>query len=279
MIKIKGKSIHQIIIHIVLLIICAVHLYPMLWIGGASLKTNTEIWDNSAGILPEVPQFNNYVRAFQQANFVSYFGNTILFAAGVVIIMLILASTSGYVLSRFEFPLKKFLMGIIMFTMLIPRATTIIPLFTLVRDLGLMNTRLGYILAFTSKSITLAVILFMGFYTGIPKEMEESGKINGCSFIQQFVYIIFPLTKPIIASVAILNTIGAWKEFFIPLVFTLTKPELRTLSVGMYAFVGEHSTDWAGMTAAASISILPMVVVFLAFQRYFIDGLAGSVKG
>ncbi|MFW6361155.1 MAG: carbohydrate ABC transporter permease, partial [Spirochaetota bacterium] len=136
-----------------------------------------------------------------------------------------------------------------------------------------------YTLAYTSKTLVIAILLFIGFYVGVPREMEDSGAMDGCNFWQQFRHIMLPLAKPIIGTVTILNTIGAWKEFMIPLVFTFSRPNLRTLGVGMYAFVGEFSSDWAAMAAAASISILPMMLVFLLFQRYFIEGLAGAVKG
>jgi raffinose/stachyose/melibiose transport system permease protein len=164
-------------------------------------------------------------------------------------------------------------------TTVIPRATTIIPLFHLADMLGLLSTRLGYILAFTSKTLVIAILLFIGFYVGVPKEMEHSGAIDGCNFWQQFRYIMLPLAKPIIATVTILNTIGAWKAFMIPLVFTFSRPRLRTLGVGMYAFVGEHTSDWTAMAAGAAISIIPMMLVFILFQRYFVEGLAGAVKG
>jgi raffinose/stachyose/melibiose transport system permease protein len=183
------------------------------------------------------------------------------------------------VLGRFSFPGKRIIIVLFIMTTVVPRATTIIPLFQLADMLGLLGSRIGYTLAYTSKTLVIAILLFIGFYVGVPREMEDSGAMDGCNFWQQFRYIMFPLAKPIIGTVTILNTVGAWKAFMIPLVFTFSRPGLRTLGVGMYAFVGEFSSDWAAMAAAASISIVPMMLVFLLFQRYFIAGLAGAVKG
>lgn len=267
------------LLHVVLLTLCVIWLYPVVWMVAASLKTNAQMWDSSASLIPNPLQWDNYVRAWVTANFSLYFFNTVIFAACVVGLLIFMGATSGYVLGRFSFPLKRTIMILLIGTTVVPRATTIIPLFQLADILGLLNSRFGYILAYTSKTLVIAVLLFIGFFIGVPREMEDSGSIDGCNFWQQFRHIMFPLAKPIIGTVTILNTIGAWKAFMIPLVFTFSRPNLRTLGVGMYAFVGEFSSDWPAMAAAASISILPMILVFLLFQRYFIEGLAGAVKG
>ena len=266
-------------LHGVLILLCIIWIYPIVWMVSASFKTNAQMWNNSAGLIPDPLQLDNYVRAWTTSNFSIYFLNTVIFAVSVVALIVFLGSTSGYVLGRFKFPGKRLIMVLFIGTTVVPRATTIIPLFQLADMLGLLNNRIGYTLAYTSKTLIIAILLFIGFYIGVPREMEDSGAIDGCNFWQQFRHIMLPLAKPIIGTVTILNTIGAWKAFMIPLVFTFSRPNLRTLGVGMYAFVGEFSSDWAAMAAAASISIVPMMVVFLLFQRYFIEGLAGAVKG
>ena len=266
-------------IHIALVAIIIVWLYPIVWMVATSLKTSAQMWSESANLIPIPMQFENYARAWQTANFSVYFFNTVIFAVAVVFLLIVLGATSGYVLGRFRFPGKKLILTALIATTVIPRATTIIPLFQLADLLGLLSTRIGYILAFTSQTLVIAILLFIGFYIGVPKEMEHSGAIDGCNFWQLFRYIMLPLAKPIIGTVTILNTIGAWKAFMIPLVFTFSRPNLRTLGVGMYAFVGEHTNDWTAMAAGASISIIPMMVVFVLFQRYFVEGLAGAVKG
>jgi raffinose/stachyose/melibiose transport system permease protein len=266
-------------VHVILLLLLIVWLYPVAWMIATSLKTTAQMWQDSAALIPQPLQLDNYVRAWQTASFSTYFFNTVIFAIAVVGLLVLLGSTSGYVLGRFKFPGKKVLLVALIATTVVPRATSIIPLFQLANMLGLLSTRLGYILAFTSQTLVIAILLFIGFYVGVPKEMEHSGVIDGCNFWQLFRHIMLPLAKPIIGTVTILNTIGAWKAFMIPLVFTFSRPGLRTLGVGMYAFVGEYTNDWTAMAAGASISILPMMVVFVLFQRYFVEGLAGAVKG
>lgn len=267
------------LLHLTLIILVVVWLYPVAWMLATSLKSNAQMWESSGSLIPDPVQLDNYVRAWTTANFSVYFVNTVLFAAAVVALLIFLGATSGYVLGRFSFPGKRLILTALIATTVIPRATTIIPLFQLADLLGLLSTRLGYILAFSSQTLVVAILLFIGFYVGVPKEMEQSGEIDGCNFWQLWRHIMLPLAKPIIGTVTILNTIGAWKAFMIPLVFTFSRPGLRTLGVGMYAFVGEHTSDWTAMAAGASISIIPMMLVFILFQRYFVEGLAGAVKG
>lgn len=268
----------QIGLHLFFIVLCAVFLYPVIWMISASLKTQPELFNNSARLFSFPLHFDNYIRAWTVANFSQYFFNTLLFSISVVGIVLLVGSSSGYVLARFIFPFKKVLFVIVISTLLIPQATTIFPIFQITKNLGLLNTRIGYIIAFASKQLGMAILLFMGFFACIPKELEESGKLDGCNFFMLFKDIMFPLAKPIIGTIAILNFINSWKEFWIPLVFTFAKPGLRTLGVGMFSFMGEYSTDWTGLAAAACISTIPMMIVFIIFQKNFIEGLAGAIK-
>jgi len=270
----KGKYL----IHFFLILLVLIWLYPFVWTLSTSLKTSAQMWEGGTNLIPQPFEFENYLRAWKTANFSSYFLNTVIYAAGTVLLAIFLASTSGYVIGRFPFPGRNLVLVAMLATLVVPQATTIIPIFNLVKGLGLLNTRYGMILA-SSGGLVVNVLLFSGFFQGLPKDLEDAGKIDGCNFLQQFFYIMFPLAKPIIATVTILTFINSWKAFLIPLVFTFSRPELRTLGVGMYAFVGERSTDWTAMAAAASLSIIPMMIVFLLFQRYFIQGLAGAIKG
>lgn len=272
-------SVSKIVTHILLILICLLWLYPFIWMVSTSFKTMKQMWDGGMNLVPDPFILENYIRAWSTANFSGYFLNTIIFAAGGVILSIFLGSTSGYVIGRFKFPGRKIIVALMIATLVIPRGTKIIPLFNLIKMLGLLNTRTGMILAASSGGLVLRILLFSGFFKGLPGDLEDSAKIDGCNFVQQFFYIMFPLSKPIIATVTILSFVGAWKAFLIPLVFTFSRPELRTLGVGMYAFVGQYSSDWTGMAAAASISIIPLMIVFFFFQRYFIEGMAGAIKG
>ena len=122
-------------------------------------------------------------------------------------------------------------------------------------------------------------MLFAGYFSRIPVELEEAAKMDGAGFIRIFVTIMLPLTKPVVATVSILQVLHAWNDFLLPLVITLANPGIRTLSVGVYAFKGEYFVDWSGMAAASVITILPIIVLFLFMQKYFVEGVQGAVKG
>jgi raffinose/stachyose/melibiose transport system permease protein len=134
-------------------------------------------------------------------------------------------------------------------------------------------------LATCGGSFIIFVLLFAGYFSQIPAELEEAARMDGVGTFRTFWFVMLPLSKPIIVTVVVMQTLYAWNDFLLPLVVTLANPAIRTLSVAVYAFKGENYVDWGGMTAASAITILPVVILFLFLQRYFIDGLAGAVKG
>jgi multiple sugar transport system permease protein len=162
--------------------------------------------------------------------------------------------------------------------MFIPKGYTIIPLAKLISLLGLSDSLLGVIVAESSGAHVLFILMFTTFFAGLPKELEEAARIDGCGFLRTFFKVMLPLAKPVIATTAIMQFIWTWSSFLIPLVLTINKPELSTLAVGMQSFVGSYSTDWSGMAAGATISLLPVMIIFILMQKYFVEGVAGAVK-
>ena len=260
-----------------LLIIGFFWIYPFLWVIFASFKSSSEMFRAGATLLPETWDFGNFSRAWNKANFNIYFFNTLLYAASATIIELIKSSMCGYVLARYRFPGRTLILGMITATLFIPIASIILPQFQLIRALGLLNTRPGVILALSGGAGALYVLLFTGFFQTLPDELFESARLDGANFLQTF-RLMLPLAKPIIATVVIFQFMHTWNEFNIPLVFTLGRPELRNMAVGMYAFRGEYSVDWTGFAAGTTISIIPVLIVFFLFQGYFVRGLSGAVN-
>jgi multiple sugar transport system permease protein len=275
----KQSRYNEKITHIIFTIICFAWVYPFLWMVFTSFKTEEEMFASGLHLLPSQFNFGNFIRAWEQANFGIYFWNTVIVTVSAVLITLFLTSTCGYTLGRYNFPGKKFFIGTVMVMMFMPKGYTIIPTFELIRHMGLLDSLAGVILAQVGGVNTMGILLFMGAFSQIPKELEEVAKLDGASYPRIFWQIMLPMVKPIIATVSIFQFMSSWNDFFTPLVFTLGKPNLRTLGVGMYSFIGEHSTDWVGMAAAASISLVPIIIVYMCLQRYFIEGIAGAVKG
>lgn len=275
----KTSKYGSLIIHIVFIVICLIWIYPFLWMVFTSFKTEEEMFASGLRLLPNQFLFENFVRAWKQANFSIYFWNTVLVTFFGVLITLFLSATSGYVLGRYKFPGKNLFAGLVVAMMFMPKGYTIIPKYELIRNLGLLDSLAGVILAQVGGINTMAVLFFMGAFSQLPMELEEAAKLDGASFPRIFWDVMLPMVKPIMATVSIFQFMSSWNDFFTPLVFTLGKPELRTLGVGMYSFIGEHSTDWVGMAAAASISLIPIIIVYISLQRYFIEGVAGAIKG
>jgi ABC-type glycerol-3-phosphate transport system permease component len=268
----------EIVTTLVLLPICFLWLYPFLWMVSASLKTDSEIF-GSVDLIPEVPQWENYARAWYEANIGPYFWNTVIITVASVAIVTVTTAMIGYVLGRYSFPGKRIIVVAFIATLFLPEGYTIIPVFELISRLGLSGSLWGIILAESGGAHVIMIFLFAGYFRQLPNELEEAAKLDGAGFVRTFWQVMLPLAKPAIATAIILSLMRVWNSFLIPLVLTLARPDLRTLAVGVYSFQGENLSDWSGMAAASTISLLPIVLVFLLLQKYFVEGIAGAVRG
>lgn len=271
------RLLRRVLLHLVLIALCLVWIYPFLWMLSASFKPDSEIF-GGAGLLPEQPTLDNYLRAWDVGNFGQYFLNTVIVTVTVVLLVILISSLAGYALGRGTMPGKKGVVVFLVSTMFLPKSFSILPVFLLVTSLGLNGTLVGIILAEAGPAHVVAILLFMGYFAGLPRELEEAAVLDGAGHPRIYGSVMLPLAKPVIGAVAVFNFMGAWNSFLIPLVFTLNAPNLRTLGVGIYSFFGEFSTDWNGLAAGAIITIAPVVLVFLWLQRFFIEGIAGAVK-
>lgn len=272
-----ATTIRLVVISAILIPICVVWIYPFLWMVSASVKNNREIFDG-LDLFPDVIRLDNYVRAWEQADIGRYFSNTV-FVTGFSIIIAVTATTLiGYVLGRYSFRGKKIVIGLFAAAIFLPEGYTIIPIFDLISRIGLSGSLWGVTLAESGGAHVVATLLIAGYFSQLPGELEEAARIDGAGFLRIFFSIYLPLAKPVIATAIILQFMHAWNSFLLPLVLTLSRPELRTLSVGIYSFQGEYFNDWTAMAAASTIALLPIIVVFLFLQRYFVESIAGAVK-
>lgn len=274
---ISNKSARM-VIYTLLILLGIVWIYPFIWMILSSLKENTELLIGGVNPIPETLRWENFSEAWTNANFSGYFMNTTIITLSTVLIVLVLSALTGYSLGRVSFPGRKVVIICIAAIMFVPKGYTIIPLFQLVDYLGLTNTLLGVILAESSGFHVLFVLMFASFFSSVPKELEEAAIMDGCGFLKTFYKVMLPLSLPIIATTTIMQFIWSWNSFLTPLVLTISKPELRTLAVGMQSFVEDNTSDMAGMAAGATISLLPVIIIFIVMQKYFIEGVAGAVK-
>ena len=273
----SGRA-RRLIVSILMAAVCAFWAYPLVWMISSSLKPNSSLFANP-GLFQGPQTFENYTRAWTQAHIAPSFFNSRVVTVGSVALVLLASATMGYVLARRSFPGRAIIFGVLVFTLFVPQGYTIIPIFDLLGALGLSRSLFGIMIATAGGSFVVFVLLFAGYFSQIPKELEEAARMDGVGPVRTFWFVMLPLAKPVMVTVVVMQTLHAWNDFLLPLVVTLANPELRTLSVGVYAFRGENFVDWGGMTASATITIIPVVILFLLLQRYFIDGLAGAVKG
>lgn len=253
-------------------------VFPFFWIISSSFKGSGEIFDSPPRLIPSNPTFENYVNAINQNQLLLYGKNSLEIAIFTTLITTIIAALAAYGLSSFVFKGRKAVNRVMVLTQLFPTVVIIIPLFTLCRYLGLINTPYVLILGNLAGTVPVAIILLTGYFMDIPKEIEEAATIDGCNTVKIFVKIILPLARPGIVASAIFTFVGVWQEFLMALSFTSDKNRY-TLPVGLTTFVGQHRTDWGGLMATSVVIAIPAIILFVSAQNYFIDNLAGSVKG
>jgi len=275
--RVRSGQVRRLVTYVILTAVCVIWIYPFLWMMSAAVKPNSEIF-SGLGLIPRSWRWENFLDAWEGADIGRYFMNTVVVAGGGVAIVLLTTSTMGYVLGRYSFPGKKLFVALLGLLVFLPHGYTIIPIFDLITRLQLTGNLFGIILAESGTAHIIMILLFAGYFRQLPHELEESALVDGAGFLRIFWRIMLPLSKPVIATCIILQFIASWNDFLIPLVLTLSQPNLRTLAVGVYSFQGENLTDWADMCAASTISLVPVIVVFLFLQRYFIEGIAGAVK-
>jgi raffinose/stachyose/melibiose transport system permease protein len=268
----------QSLINIILAIYAIVTLYPLFWLFTSAFKTNEE-FDSRPFYLPEVWQWDNLVRAWD----VSAMGTSLINSTIVTVLSLILTLTLGalaaYVLARFTFRLKAFFMGLFLLGMLIPIHSTLVPLFIMLKKIGLLDTYWALVLPYTAFELPLAIFVTAAYMTAIPKEIEEAALIDGTGYWGIFFRMMLPLSLPALSTVAILGFLRFWNDFAFSLIF-ISKPSLKTVPLSLSVFATGYSTDYKLTMAAMTIAVIPTIVVFLMFQEQIMKGMtAGAVKG
>ncbi len=278
----KQKAI-RVLLWLLLVIFAVIVIFPVLYIILGSFKGNQELLLGGSNIFPQKWITQNYVDAWNQANFAVYTKNSLLLSVGVMVISLIVSSMAGYVFSRKTFRGKELIYGVFTAFMFINvGSVSLRPLYELATGLKI-NTSLWPVVLFSAGGGQATYIfLCRGYVNSVPKELDEAARIDGCSFFQTYYRVIIPMLKPVMATIAILSFRQGWNEYIMPRVFTMTNENLRPLTVGvnMLKNAGDGAAAWNIMFAGATIAIIPILIVFVCFSRYFMGGLtSGAVKG
>lgn len=256
-------------------------LIPFIWIISTSLKAPSDISEYPPKWIPENPTFQNYrnIFAFGDGVFTTYFWNSTMLTLVTVVTVITISSLAGYGFSKLEIPFRNILLILILMAMMIPFHGLLIPLFSIIQGLGLLNSHLALVVIYVTFQLPFTVYMMKNSFDALPVSLRESALIDGASEFKTYFRVLLPLVWPGIATVAIFSAYTTWNDFIIALVFANTN-DLRTLNVGLTNLaIGEYGTSWGLLSSGSVISIIPVIILFIFLQRYFISGLtSGSVK-
>lgn len=267
------------LIVLVMLVLVLIFCFPVYMAILTSMKSQSEI-SRSILSFPSAIQFGNYKEAMEKSDFTRALLNSCIVTFPSVILIVLCASMGGYAIARYGDRNKSFRMldKVYLASLMIPFQILMIPIYKIFKELRLQNSLFGMILLLTGTSIAYATFLYVGFVKSIPRELEDAAMIDGCGPYRTFFKIVFPLMKPVTATVAALHVMWLWNDFNIALI-VLQKEEVRTLTVKQYYFFGEHTTDYGIAFSASILCMLPVLLFFIFSQRYLVEGIAsGAVK-
>jgi multiple sugar transport system permease protein len=275
----RRNAIHQAIYLTLLSLGGLATIFPFIYMISTSLKGPVYVFELPPRLIPSHATLQNFVSAWTSNNFGRYFLNSLGVTVVTTLLVVWLGSMMAYAFARFEFALKKPLYYLVMFFMMMPAMSLIVPQYILAARLKQVDTLSGLVLLYVAQNIPLATFLLRGFLEQVPREIEEAALIDGASAWDVYRRVLLPLSKPALATAAIFASLGAWDEYV--WAFTiLNTPEKRTLPVGIAAFHGVHLSDWGLVFAASLIAVAPVIALFVALQKYFIKGMtAGALKG
>jgi raffinose/stachyose/melibiose transport system permease protein len=274
----KKRMTRKGVIYLILIIYALVDAYPILWMILNSFKSEKEFSLNPFGI-PHQFVLENYANAWETANLGVLFFNSVFVSGIAVAITIFVGSLASYFLSWFKFKMNKFVHSFFIFGMLIPLHSTLVPMFILIKDLGLLNNRFTLILPYVAFNLPITIFILVSFMKAFPKEIEESAIMDGCGIFRIFWSIILPMTRPALASVIILNFINNWNEFSFALVL-VNNSDLKTLPLGLASFAGQYTTNYGAQMAGLTMVLLPTLLFYLLLEKEIVKGMtSGAVKG
>ncbi|CQR54433.1 carbohydrate ABC transporter permease [Paenibacillus riograndensis] len=274
----KKSPLFKIFAYTFLSLFAIMNIIPIFWMIVNSFKEEQEYAANPFSF-PATLHFSNYTKAWEVANMNIYFLNSLLITFVSLLVTVLLGSLAAYFLARFTFRLRGFTYALFLLGMLVPIHATLIPIFLIMQKLSLIDTYLSLILPYTAFHLSLTVFILEGFMRGFPKDLEESGIMDGAGVFRIFWSIILPITRPAMATVVILNFIYNWNEYLFALVL-ITSNSLKTLPLGLANFVGVETASYTLQMSALTIALVPILIFYLLLQKQLVTGMtAGAVKG
>ncbi len=255
----------------------SVIVVPLALMVVSSFKTNREIFRDPVS-LPVVLHPENYLEAWDRANFSTYIVNSLLVTGWSVVVTVLLATLAAYPLSRYRLRFMPVVLAFFLVGLMLPVRLGIVPLFLLLRDMGLLDSHVGLILVYVAIRLPFAIFILTSFMRTIPMDLEEAARLDGAGDLRILRQVLVPLIKPAVAIVVIFTLIAVWNDFFLPLIF-IYSDELKTVPLGLTTFMGQYRSDWGLLFAGLTISSIPLVVAYLVFGRQMREGVAqGGIR-
>ncbi|HBF32252.1 carbohydrate ABC transporter permease [Rhizobium sp.] len=265
------------LIQIILIANSAIMLIPIAVMVFSAFKTNAQIFQTPFA-LPDVTNITNIVRILSGTNFPLYLLNSVIVATTSIALILTLGTMAAYAIARYEFRGANLVLLFFLAGLTLPLKLAVIPLFILMRDLGLLDTRFSLIFIYVATGLPTTVFIMTGFIRTLPSELEDAARMDGASEARIMWAIMLPLVRPAMVIAAIQNVVPIWNDFFFPLIF-IQNDSLKTLPQGLTTFMGEYGTDWGILFSGLTLSALPVIILYIVLSRQFINGMtAGAVK-
>jgi len=272
----KKNNIAKILEYMLLIVTAGIFLIPIVWMFTTSLKPSNETITIPPTLIGSTLAWDNYVKAWNFLPFGIFMMNSFIVSIAVTIMVVITSSLAAYAFARIQFKGRDTLFLLYLGTLMIPQQVTMIPLFIIMKKLGWVDTYLALILpvSFTA----FGTFLMRQFFLTIPYELEEAGRIDGCSPFGLFARIVMPMSKPALSTLAIFSFIGQWKNFLWPLII-VNKTDMKTLTLGIRMFQGQYGTEWNLLMCATAIAVIPSIIIFILLQKYLIEGISLTGMG
>lgn len=276
--KTKSKITNKIFIVIILLIITAIMILPFLWMLSASIKSNREVFlMDPFEWIPKQPKWNNYIKIWTKIPLLKFVENTVILTFAVTLLQLLTSSFAAYSFAKLEFRNKNIIFLAYIATIALPWQVYMVPQFIMMRSMGLNDTLLAMIClqAFSA----FGVFMMKQFYEGIPNDLCEAARIDGMNEYMIYLKIMLPLSKPALSTLTIFTFVNTWNDYLGPLIYLKTETK-KTIQLGLRMFIGQYSSEYGLIMAGSVVSLIPVIIVFLILQKYFVEGVASTgLKG
>ncbi|MGV8979010.1 MAG: carbohydrate ABC transporter permease [Cellulomonas sp.] len=275
----RTRTAGTVLRHVLLIVGALIMLTPFVYMVSTSFKSQAYVLTIPPQFVPNPATLDNYVQVLTTQNFAAYFMNSVVVALTSTVISVLISSMMAYAFARFRFPGRELLFRLVLVGLMVPAMMLIIPQFILAKQLGLIDSLQGLIVFYVAASVSLNTFLLRGFFASIPGELDDAMQVDGANAWTRYWRLVMPLSTPALATTTIFTFLATWDEFAWALTI-INDPAKRTLPLAIQLFQGQNATQWGLVFAASVVAVLPVIVVFLIFQKYFVQGLTtGAVKG